>query len=221
MIDYSGPRCPNWRAVFVESLNKTLSPPAGKSADALMIAERIYEPIDIPVSRAAQSGVATICADLWQASRLSFQHTWLRRWAGSWQTEVEILEPLDPCARKTKGFERVRMIGGYWMVSDTVNPELSSVGRLTLGYDPVWGKFVGTWIDSWSNYLFRYDGTLEPTGRILTLFSEGPAAGAVRNLRFRDVVEFVSEDHRICTSERLDDEHCWHLVRRTRSFRKR
>ncbi len=62
-----------------------------------------------------------------------------------------------------------------------------ATGVRTLGYDPVKGKFVGTWIYSMSPYLWTYEGSLDATGKILSLEGRGPKPETPGELaRYRD-----------------------------------
>jgi hypothetical protein len=66
------------------------------------------------------------------------------------------------------------------------------------------GRFVGTWVGSMMTHMWVYDGALDEAGKVLTLESEGPdmSPDAVpgRMLLYRDVIELVSDDHRVLRS---------------------
>ena len=75
---------------------------------------------------------------------------------------------------------------------------------MTLGYDPQQQRYVGTWIGSMMTHLWVYDGELDEASGVLTLEAEGPAmAGDGTMARYRDTIEFRSNDHRVMTSSVL------------------
>jgi hypothetical protein len=140
------------------------------------------------------------------------EHEWLKQFVGEWDSEVEItMEPGKP-PQKGKGSERSRMLGGFWLVAEGKGemegmPAMTS--RLTLGYDPEKGKYVGTWVDSMNSYLWVYEGTVDATGKILTLETEGPCPMKPGLVRFKEVIEFKSADHRVFTSSMQEDDRKW------------
>ena len=72
---------------------------------------------------------------------------------------------------------------------------------MTLGYDPQAKRFVGTFIASVMTHLWPYDGQLDPSGKTLTLNSEGPSfAGDGTMAKYQDIIEFVTDDHRILSA---------------------
>jgi hypothetical protein len=81
----------------------------------------------------------------------------------------------------------------------------------TLGYDPQKQRYVGTFIGSMMTHLWVYDGTLDAAGRVLTLDTEGPDFSAEGKMaKYKDVIEFKSDDHRELTSHMLGDDGQWH-----------
>lgn len=132
------------------------------------------------------------------------QHKWLQQLVGKWTVESEMSgEGMPPM--KCTGTDTVRSLGGRWIIAE-LNSELPGMGTmnamLTLGYDAEHGKYQGTWVDSMTDHLWTYEGTLDPTGKILTLEAEGPnmmdpAGGTAL---YRDVIEIKSTDHRTLTS---------------------
>jgi hypothetical protein len=81
---------------------------------------------------------------------------------------------------------------------------------MTLGYDPARGKFVGTFVASMMTHLWVYEGTLDSAGKVLTLDTEGPGmAGDGKMVKYKDVIEFKSDDHRTLTSHMLGDDGKW------------
>lgn len=80
-------------------------------------------------------------------------------------------------------------------------------------------RYVGTFIASVMTHLWVYDGSLDASGAILTLDTEGPA-GDGRMGRFKDVIEFKSDDHRLLTSHLTGEDGKWHEFMRA-SYRRK
>lgn len=136
-------------------------------------------------------------------------HKWLEQLIGAWTVESEMGGEGMPSMKAT-GTDTVRSLGGRWVICE-LKSEMPGMGAMhavmTLGYNPETGKYQGTWVDSVSDLLWVYEGTLDPTRKILTLEAEGPnmmdpAAGRTR---YRDVIEFKSDEHRTLTSSALVD----------------
>ena len=138
------------------------------------------------------------------------EHAWLRRFEGDWTTEGEIhMHPGQPPMQVT-GTDRCRMIGGFWLVCEGRGDQMNFESRLTLGYDEKIRKYVGTWIDSMTSYLWHYVGTVDAAGRILVLEAEGPSPeDPTKKAKFRDVTEFKSDNHRVFTASRLTADGNW------------
>ena len=142
------------------------------------------------------------------------EHQWLQQLAGEWDGEIEAqLEPGQPPRRST-ATESVRLVGGFWVVTEMQGtcPVLGApfTSSLTLGYDPDRDKFVGTWVDSMSSHLWRYEGTLDPARNVLTLETEGPCPLVPGKLsKFREVIELESKDHKVFTSSIQREDGQW------------
>lgn len=129
------------------------------------------------------------------------EHEWLQKLVGEWDTESEIV--MDPAKEpmKTKGSESSRSIGGFWVLSEHKGDFFGApfTGILTLGYDAEKKKYVGTWVDSVFPVLWKYDGSVDATGKILTLSTEGPGHDG-KPTKFREAVEIKDKDHKVFTS---------------------
>lgn len=94
-------------------------------------------------------------------------------------------------------------------------------GIQTIGYDPAKKKYIGTWVDSMMNHLWRYEGTVDGLGKTLTLEAEGPNfMGDGKMATFRDVYEFKSADHIAVSSMMLQQEGQW-ITFMTGDFRRK
>ena len=131
------------------------------------------------------------------------EHEWLQQLVGTWDSEIEIaMEPGQP-PMKSNGEEVVRMLGDFWLISEGRNLSMPYECRLTLGYDPLKQKYVGTWNDTMMSHLWIYEGSVDATGRILTLNTEGPAPTEPGvTWRFKEVTEIKDKDHRVFNSYR-------------------
>ncbi len=141
------------------------------------------------------------------------EHEWLRKLVGEWTSEAECIMGPDQPPMKMQGTETVRSIGGLWTVaegrSDTPGGGDASM-IMTLGYDPQKGRFVGTFIASMMTHLWLYEGSLDASGKVLTLEAMGPTMkGDGKMAKYHDIIEQVSDAHRTLKSEILGEDGKW------------
>ena len=81
---------------------------------------------------------------------------------------------------------------------------------MTLGYDPEKKRYVGTWIGSMMSHLWVYEGELDASGSVLTLETVSPSIAAEGEIvKFRDTIEFKSDEHRVLISHMLGEDGKW------------
>lgn len=141
------------------------------------------------------------------------EHQWLNQLVGEWSGEFECeMGPGQPPVKST-GVEVVRSVGGLWTVGEGEGD--SPDGRpfksiMTLGYDPQRERYVGTFIASVMTHLWVYEGAFDASGKKLILNTEGPRFDQKGMAKYQDIIEIVSEGHRIMTSQFLNDDGQWH-----------
>jgi hypothetical protein len=141
------------------------------------------------------------------------EHQWLQKFLGDWTYEGEaIMEPGKP-AERFEGTETVRSLSGLWFLGESKGEMPggeSAEMLLTLGYNPQTKRYVGSWVGSMMGHLWVYDGVRDAGGTTLTLEAEGPGmAGDGKLVKYRDVFEFKSDDHRVLTSHVRGDDGKW------------
>jgi len=142
------------------------------------------------------------------------EHHWLQKLVGEWTCETEMVaEPGKPPS-KSESVESVRSLGGLWILGEShFKMPSGSLGTaiLTLGYDPQKKCYLGTWIGSMMTHMWVYaNGSLDATGKILTLNSEGPSmADQTKMSWYQDVIEFVDDDYRTLTSQVQGEDGKW------------
>jgi hypothetical protein len=142
------------------------------------------------------------------------EHLWLNKLLGEWAYEHDCSPAPDQPKEKFKGTETVRSLGGLWVVcegSGNMPGGGTANTMLTLGYDPARQRYVGSWVGSMMTHMWTYEGALDPSGRVLTLNTEGPnfTPGATGLAKYQDVIEFLSDDHRTLTSRTLAPDGSW------------
>jgi hypothetical protein len=140
------------------------------------------------------------------------EHQWLEKFVGQWATTSKGSMGPDSPPMECNGTIESRMIGEYWVVNEMQStPQgIPMQGLQTIGYDPAKKKYVGTWVDSMVNHLWLYEGTVDESGKKLTLEAEGPNLLADGKLtRFRDAYEFKTPDHILVTSSMLGEDGQW------------
>ena len=99
------------------------------------------------------------------------EHEWLMQLVGEWNAEVEMFKEPGMPPEKSQGTESVHAIGGFWTLGKNKGTHMDKpfTGILVLGYDPDKARYVGMWFDSMTSHLWTYEGTLDASGKILTL----------------------------------------------------
>jgi len=141
------------------------------------------------------------------------EHLWLDRLVGEWSFEAECRMGPDQPPFKNQGIEVVHSLGGLWTVGEGEGemPDGGTVKSvMTLGYDPKTSRFVGTFIASMMTHLWAYEGSLDESGKVLTLDTEGPGLTGQGTGKYQDRMEFVADDHRVLTSHALGEDGQWH-----------
>jgi hypothetical protein len=145
--------------------------------------------------------------------RLQKEHQLLDKLVGEWTYESECMMDPDQPPGKSTGTEIVRSIGGGWIVAEGEG-EMPNGERgkmiIMLGYAPQSDRYIGTFICSMMPHLWIYNGTYDPTKNMLTLDTEGPTCNAEKMAKYKDSIEFINDNHRVLTSQILDDDGNWH-----------
>jgi hypothetical protein len=133
------------------------------------------------------------------------EHEWLKQFEGDWETKMEASAGPGQPEMKCEGTMTSKPLGGFWVVSYWKAAMMGTPTEAvqTIGYDSKKKKYVGTWVDSMTDLMWKYEGTVDPTGKILTLEADGPNFTMPgQTAKFRDVYEFKSPDE-IATSSAM------------------
>ncbi len=128
------------------------------------------------------------------------EHARLKESAGTWSVDCTFF--MDPSGEpmQNTATEVVEMVGDFWTVSRFTCDFMGMPfeGRATLGYDPASGKWISSWIDSMSTFLFKFDGGYDAEGKVLTMTGKGPfpGSGSPDLTDFRTTEEQVDPDTR-------------------------
>lgn len=140
------------------------------------------------------------------------EHDFLKQFVGEWESEMEASSAPGQKPMKCKGTMSSKMLGGFWVVSkiETDMLGMPMQGLQTIGYDPRSKKYVGTWVDSMMNHLWKYSGSVDEAGKTLTLEADGPSfTGEDKLAKYRDAYEFKSKDHIVMTSSMQGEDGKW------------
>lgn len=124
------------------------------------------------------------------------EHQFLKRFVGEWECKNEaFMEPGQPPVISI-GQMTGKMVGDFWaiVVVNVPDPERPYHGRATFGFDSLkQKKYFGTWVDSMSAFLWKYEGLVQ--GNKLILNSEGPNPFEPgKMVKARDTWEFEGDD---------------------------
>jgi len=170
----------------------------------IAIASFVAAVLVLPAVLAAEGGPG--------ASGPAKEHEWLQSLAGQWESDIEVSTGPGQPLLKVKGTETTRPIGKLWILSEgeTKQAAMSFARALTLGYDTARKKYIGTWVDSNSTHIGRYEGEMDAAGKTLTLVGEIPHPyDNVRMVKVREVIELKSPDQKVVTTSLQGDDGNW------------
>jgi predicted 3-demethylubiquinone-9 3-methyltransferase (glyoxalase superfamily) len=120
---------------------------------------------------------------------------WLKQFEGTWRTNYN-------------GTMKSEVLGGLWVVNELSVMNVKAIQSIS--YDAEKKQFTGSWIDSSSNFIWNYTGSLDESGNKLVLEAEGPDPSDPKKIRrYRDIYEFRSRDEIAAESQMLNDEGQW------------
>ncbi|MBX3441572.1 MAG: DUF1579 domain-containing protein [Planctomyces sp.] len=140
------------------------------------------------------------------------EHEWLKKFVGEWDTSAEASTGPGQPPLKCQGTEVVRAIGEFWVVAELQSEMFGTpiTAIQSIGYDSKSKAFIGTWLDSSNEHLWKYKGSLDDTGKILTLEAEGPNMLVPGETSlYRDIYEFKSADHMALKSQMQGPDGAW------------
>jgi hypothetical protein len=139
------------------------------------------------------------------------EHQWLNRMVGDWTFSTECKMGPDQPPMTGTGTDKTIALGGLWVVSEWVQPGMDGTpmtSRMTLGYDPARGKFVGSFVASCMTHHWVYEGVLE--GDVLTLDAEGPSfTDPNAKALYQDIWEFTADGRRLLKSQFRNADGSW------------
>ena len=150
------------------------------------------------------------------------EHQWLEQLVGEWSVESEMTMAPGQEPVKSTGTETVRSLKGYWIVAEMTGTMMDEqfTSILTLGYDPKKKKYVGFWVGDMMPYLWKYEGTVDESGKVLTLETEGPCPTAPKISKFKEILEIKDKDHRTFTTQMQGDDGNFTTVMKAEYTRK-
>jgi hypothetical protein len=153
------------------------------------------------------------------------EHHWLEKLVGDWRVEGKAMTPFGE--EKTHGEESVRSVDGLWFIAEGEG-EMPGGNQgttiLTLGYDTMQGKYVGTFIGSMMTNQWVYEGELDENEKVLVLDTMGPdftEKGIGEKLvPYQDTIEFIDDDHRVLKSHKKGKDGRWEPFVEVHYYRK-
>ena len=118
--------------------------------------------------------------------------------AGLWKAEVEVRPERGAPAQTSEGTMASRMCGP-WLVSDFKNETSGFEGHGICGWDPIHGRYVGTWVDPLRRGLVVMQGRWDEASRTMTYVGEMTRPDGSQ-MRWREVTERPEDDVRVFRS---------------------
>ena len=148
-----------------------------------------------------------------QAIEPQKEHLWLKQLLGEWTFDSECFMGPDQPPSKFTGTNSNRALGDVWILCEGQG-EMPGGGCgktiMSLGFDHVKKRFVGTFIGSMMTNLWIYDGELDAAQKVLSLNAVGPSfTDPTKMVDYIDAIEVKGPDHHVLTSQLKGDDGKW------------
>ncbi|MFD2263176.1 DUF1579 domain-containing protein [Lacibacterium aquatile] len=149
-------------------------------------------------------------------AELQNEHRWLEQLVGTWVTIHETPEMDGNPASSVEWTETIRSLNGAWLVfeaSGPMGPGETGASVMTLGYDPAKQRYIGNWVGTMMTHMWVYSGSVDASGKVLTLDCEGPDfEDPSKTLKYQDIHTIKSKDVRNLTSRCQQADGSWQEV---------
>jgi hypothetical protein len=151
------------------------------------------------------------------------EHAWLQQLSGEWTAETEaVMEPGKPAVKST-GTESIKSLGEFWSIAEIKGQMMAQpfTGNMVLGYNADNKKYVATWVDSMTSKMWNYEGSIDPSGKVLTLETEGVCPmHPGKTTKFKETLEIKDKDHKVYSSSMLGEDGKWVTMMTSHAHRK-
>lgn len=125
------------------------------------------------------------------------EHEFLKKFVGTWESANQWRMTADDKWTESKSTDTSRMVGGFWLISDSkgdMGGGMMFEGLGTTGYDTYKKKYVSTWIDSMNPTLNVGEGTVDAAGKVMTTIIQGTDCSTGKPCTMRMTQEFKDND---------------------------
>lgn len=118
------------------------------------------------------------------------EHDFLKKFEGTWDAKIKA------DGEEYKGTSTFKMeLGGLWLASEFVGDfgGFKFEGKGMDSYDTRRKKYVSVWCDSMTTSPLLMEGTVDASGKKMTMAGEGPAPDG-KMTKYTSITEFKSDD---------------------------
>lgn len=148
----------------------------------------------------ADSGQAAAMAAMAKLSGPSEKHKVLAQLAGSWEAHSKaFMRPGQPPLESHGSAETRLILGGRFLQEDYSNTfgKAPFQGHGLTGYDLIKQKYVNVWVDNLGSWLTQSEGTLDASGKVLTLAGTMPDPQTGKGRPTKTITRIESADRHV------------------------
>lgn len=142
----------------------------------------------------------------------SKEHEFLKKFVGIWEVKNSSKTGEDKPEMQGVSVMKSKMLGGYWIINESEHTfgKIKVQSLQVIGFDSKKKKYVGSWNDSVSDYMWQYEGEVNKERTKLTLNATGPDVNdPTKMAEYQDAFEFIDENTIKATSAMKGKDGKW------------